>query len=228
VRASRRILVADANSFTRALLTSILSGHGVDVVGEVASCEELVATVGRLEIDAVLSNVTLEDGPLEGVLSMLVDRGVPVLAISEDPSPERVTAVLAAGAAGYLLYDVAPEHLVDAVLAVAGGAVALHPIAAATVMRQWRRFRATHTNGNKRSALTPREIEILAGMVAGLPTKAIARELGVALKTVENHKTRIFDKLDVRSHAQAVSLAITQGLLVDALPPRANGSTLDS
>src|SRR5436305_1144934 len=68
-------------------------------------------------------------------------------------------------------------------------------------------------NGGPRSNLTPRELDVLEAMSDGLATKAIASRLGVATKTVENHKVRIFDKLGVRTQAQAVSLAIGHGLL---------------
>src|SRR5205809_513286 len=80
----------------------------------------------------------------------------------------------------------------DAVRAVARGDIALHPVAAATVVDQWRRLRVGaggSTVGNQRLALTPREVDVLAAMADGLSTKGIARRLGVAVKTVENHKT---------------------------------------
>lgn len=65
-------------------------------------------------------------------------------------------------------------------------------------------------------ALTAREHAVLVAMAEGMATKTIARHLGVAIKTVENHKIRIFDKLGVRTQAHAVSVAIGQGLLTTA------------
>src|SRR5207249_11530563 len=100
-------------------------------------------------------------------------------------------------------------------LAVRDGAAALHPVAAGTILSQWRRLRVAQS-AMTRNSLTPRESEILAAMADGHAAKAIARQLGVALKTVENHKIRIFDKLGARSQAQAVALAIGQGLLPTA------------
>jgi DNA-binding NarL/FixJ family response regulator len=82
-------------------------------------------------------------------------------------------------------------------------------------LQQWRRLRSAPvlSAGEKRPRLTPRELEILIKMTDGLATKAIARSLGVAVKTVENHKIRIFDKLGVRTQAHAVAMAIGHGLV---------------
>jgi DNA-binding CsgD family transcriptional regulator len=79
------------------------------------------------------------------------------------------------------------------------------------VVEQWRQLssslRSPHTS------LTPREREVLLALAEGLTTKAIARRLGVALKTVESHKVRLFDKLGARTQAHAVSIAIGQHLV---------------
>ena len=78
----------------------------------------------------------------------------------------------------------------------AAGASALHPLITDTILKQWRRLRqagAVMTGVSPRSSLTPRELDVLAAMPDGLATKAIATKLGVALKTVENHKIHIFD-----------------------------------
>jgi DNA-binding CsgD family transcriptional regulator len=65
------------------------------------------------------------------------------------------------------------------------------------------------------ASLTVREHDVLVAMADGLPAKSIARRLGMAVKTVENHKIRIYDKLGVRTQAHAVAVAIGQGLLAD-------------
>jgi len=103
----------------------------------------------------------------------------------------------------------------------------LGPVATATVLDQWRKLREPARGtitGGVASSLTVREHDVLTAMADGLPAKSIARRLGMAVKTVENHKIRIYDKLGVRTQAHAVSLAISQGLLTDgvsAAGPRA-------
>jgi DNA-binding NarL/FixJ family response regulator len=75
---------------------------------------------------------------------------------------------------------------------------------------QWRTSRGS---GSQRASLTPREREVLMALAKGLTTKAIARRLGVAMKTVESHKIRLFSKLGARTQAHAVSIAIGQHLV---------------
>jgi DNA-binding NarL/FixJ family response regulator len=97
---------------------------------------------------------------------------------------------------------------------VASGSAVLAPAAAGTILEQWRRLRESGGSGAAGLPdLTPRESEVLAAMVDGLASKAIARRLGMALKTVESHKTHIFDKLGVPTQAAAVSFAIAHGLI---------------
>ena len=109
-----------------------------------------------------------------------------------------------------MLDDSSPLEIATGVQAVARGGVALNPTVAVTLLENWCRLRQDLARSDARivRSLTPRESEVLAAMVEGLSTKAIARRLGVAYKTVENHKIRVFEKLQVRTHAQAVSVAI--------------------
>ena len=67
--------------------------------------------------------------------------------------------------------------------------------------------------GSSHTSLTPRELEVLVALAEGLTTKAIASRLGVAMKTVESHKVRLFDKLGARTQAHAVSIAVGRHLV---------------
>lgn len=220
MRSVPRAVLADRSRFRRALVDRVLSDSGVEVVGHATDPVELLDVCRATHPKVVIMDVAAEDGGLDGgfsaALTELGREGISVLVVSESAAPEHLTFVLEAGASGFLLYDTAPNQLAEAVYVLAEGGAVLDPAAARTVLRQWRRLRATGWTGGARPALTPRETDVLAGMVDGLATKAIARRLGVALKTVENHKIHIFDKLGVRTQAEAVALAIGHGLLVDA------------
>ena len=195
-----------------------LADAGVLVVGETSSLDELLELCVAEQPDVVVSNCDLHGGRIDDHLDAISDCGSRLLVVASHAAPERLTGLLAGGASGYLVHDSSPEAVVDAVTAVAEGDVVLHPIAASTVVDQWRRLRGQATQSNERLTLTPREVDVLAAMADGLSTKAIARRLGVAIKTVENHKTRVFDKLGVHTQAHAVGLAISQGLLADPAP----------
>jgi DNA-binding NarL/FixJ family response regulator len=214
--AAPRILLADPNALVRSLLRVALEKASVVIVAETDSLQGLLELAGDERPDVIVTNSDLDGGAIDASVAGLIAAGSRVLVITRDPSPERLTYLLEFGVSGYLLREVEPAGVVEAVLAVARGDAALHPVAASTVLDQWRRLRSSGAlphNGNERSTLTPRELDVLGAMADGLSTKAIARRLGVAVKTVENHKTRVFDKLGVRTQAHAVAIAIGQGML---------------
>jgi len=213
----------------------------VVIAHEYALCRDILAVAcvqGRLTVAASCPtketllrrcaethpDVVVVSDPLHGPIDELVDKlladGIRIIVISGDQSPERLSHLLIRGVQGYMLHDTSPSEVATGVHAVARGAVAINHTVATMLVNQWRRLRenamTTGTGGTR--GLTPRETEVLAAMVEGLPTKSIARRLGVAFKTIENHKIRIFEKLGVRTHAQAVSVAIHHGLVPPVTP----------
>ena len=217
---SIRLITAHRSAFIRDVLRISGAARKIFVVGEARSAAELVERCRTERPDVVYAEDRLGDGSeIESVLVLLMATGTRVIVVCDDPSPERLTRILALGAHGYLRPDTTPEQVLDAVEAVAGGAAVLGPAATATVLEQWRRLREPGgAPGGVPASLTVRETDVLEAMADGLPAKAIARRLGVAVKTVENHKIRIYDKLGVRTQAHAVSLAISHGLLANCDP----------
>jgi two-component system nitrate/nitrite response regulator NarL len=215
-----RLLTAHSSTFIRDILRLSGVGRGVIVVGEARTAGELVELCRSEQPDVVYTEGSFDDGSeIESALVLLVATGARVIVVCDDPSPERLTRILELGASGYLRHDTSPEQVLDAVQSVAGGAAVLGPAATATVLDQWRHLRgpaAKAVFAATPATLTPRERDVLEAMAEGLPAKLIARHLGMAVKTVENHKIRIFDKLGVRTQAQAVSMAISQGMLANA------------
>jgi DNA-binding NarL/FixJ family response regulator len=216
---SIRLVIAHRSTLIRDVLRLSGVARGVVVVGEASSATELVKLCRSELPDVVYAEDSFDDGSeIEWVLALLAAAGSRVIVVCDDPSPERLTRILELGASGYLGHDTTPTQVLDAIESVAGGASVLGPEATATVLDQWRHLRepATAPSGGAPVALTAREQDVLEAMGDGLSGKGIARRLGVALKTVENHKTRVFDKLGVHTQAQAVSLAIGQGMLAAA------------
>jgi DNA-binding NarL/FixJ family response regulator len=159
----------------------------------------------------------LGDVLIEERLDAILAAGARLVILSEDPSPDRLSRLLARDLFGYLSLDAGPGELVAAIQAVARGEVGLNPSVLSVIVNQWRRLRSQPLDLNRRRpVLTPRELDILVAMSDGLTAKAIAARLGVALKTVENHKIHIFEKLGVRSHAHAVTVAMAYGLTAAA------------
>lgn len=193
------------------------------VVGAMDTLESVHAAVDIERPDVVVVFDPLADRVVDRVLPQLVRSGAQVIVVSGNDSIERVAHMLDLGVSGYLTGgSTTPQEVADAVISVAGGGATLPPRVVGAVLEQWREFRSGIDHS--RVSLTQREKQVLTAMADGLPTKGIARQLGVALKTVESHKIRVFDKLGARSQAHAVSIAISQNLLT---PERTLGKAAD-
>lgn len=215
IRSSPQVVLADQDRLVRDVVRLACDKRGIVVTAEVDSLDEAVSCCADAKAEVLVVADRFDDESVDGRLEEILATGVRIIILSADPSPERMTAALSLGASGYLFYDSAPEEIAGGILAVARGAAALNPTVAGIVLQQWRRLRARSNVSARRDSpsLTSRETDVLAAMADGLSAKAIAKELGVAVKTVENHKIRIFEKLGVRSQAHAVSVALRHGLL---------------
>jgi DNA-binding NarL/FixJ family response regulator len=207
------VLLAASDRLVLDILRAALARHDITVVGEVESVDALRSRAASLRPAVVVATDCLGPDPLDAALPAVLGTGAKVVVVSSDPSSERLSALLSEGVTGYLLHDADPDEVAAGVLAVARGAAVLNPTAAAMVLSQWRRLQTDPGLARRLPTLTPRERDVLAALVEGLPTKGIAQRLSMATKTVENHKIRIFDKLGVRTQAHAVSVAISSGLI---------------
>jgi len=125
---------------------------------------------------------------------------------------EYVYAALSAGASGFLLKDVAPERLAAAVRLIAEGDALLAPTITRRLVERYA-APATDEPDEKLSDLTPRELEVLKLVAAGLSNQEIAQKLYLSEATVKTHVSRILAKLDLRDRVQAVVLAYERALV---------------
>ncbi|HUP72462.1 MAG TPA: response regulator transcription factor [Acidimicrobiales bacterium] len=217
-----RVLIANPSPLLRSVLRRACEGDAIHVLGEASTSAEALAQSRQNRPHVVLSSTEFTDGSLTNILQGLLTTGARTLVVGDAPSASLLNTLLIAGVSGYLYIDqVGASELVAGVRTVAVGDAALHPAAAALVLQQWRASRPTSPSETAapRTDLTARELEVLTAMAEGLATKAIAIRLGVAMKTVENHKARVFAKLGARNHAHAVTLAVAQGLLSPSYQP---------
>jgi DNA-binding NarL/FixJ family response regulator len=210
-----RLVIAHRSAFIRDIVRIAGLNRDVVVVGETDRADELAKLCITQQPDVAFVEATLAVGDeLESVLPDILSSGVRVVVVSADHSPLQVTSILALGASGFLRHDTSPDQVIDAIEAVAAGAAALGPQAAATILEEWRHQRPLKVlSGVPLPALSAREQEVLAAMAEGISDELMARRLGLALKTLENHKIRIFLKLGVRRQDHAVALAKSRGLL---------------
>ena len=200
-----RVLIADDHAVVRQGLRTFLDlQDDIEVVGEAADGEEAVALAERLAPDVVLMDLVMPR--MDGVeaIRRLRERAPATRAVvlSSFIDDDRLFPVVRAGAAGYLLKDVQPAELVEAIRTVHGGGALLHPRVAARLLAEV-----------AEDPLTPREREVLGLIGRGLANKVIARELGLAEKTVKAHVSSILAKLGVADRTQAALYAVREGLV---------------
>ncbi|MBT2468656.1 response regulator transcription factor [Streptomyces sp. ISL-66] len=216
-----RVVIADDQELVRTGFRLILKARGIDVVGVAADGVEAVSQVRRLRPDVVLLDIRMPrlDG-LEAARQILAEApDCRVIMLTTFDLDQYVYAALAAGASGFLLKDVTPEYLANAVRLVDTGDALLAPsitrrlverCASAAAARGGPSAPAPHPDLD---ALTPREREVLTLMGHGLSNAELAREFTLSEATVKTHVARIFAKLALRDRAQAVVLAYETGLV---------------
>jgi DNA-binding NarL/FixJ family response regulator len=211
------VVIADDQTLVRGGFRLILGAAGIPVVAEAADGREAVAAALKHRPDVVLMDIRMpEMDGLEATRRILAGsqgRGdVRIIMLTTFDLDQYVYAALAAGASGFLLKDVSPEHLVAAVRLVRCGDALLAP---SITRRLVERFapRSAGAGGADLAALTPRELEVLGLVARGLSNAELAAALTLSEATVKTHVARILAKLQLRDRVQAVVLAYETGLV---------------
>ncbi len=189
-----KVIVMHDHSVIHEALKLVLKDQ-VDVVADTRSGKAAVALCELHVPDVVVVGELLVDGVMEYYAPALLQTGTRILLVSERHDLARMLELVELGITGITTIDQTPQEMAHAVLTLALGGADLPPDVVNAVAADWRRARRKGANEVFGSELTTRELDVLGAMSDGLSTKAIAHHLGIAAKTVENHKTRIFDKL---------------------------------
>jgi DNA-binding NarL/FixJ family response regulator len=223
---SIRLLIADDQALVRAGFRKILESEpGLEVVAEAEDGLVAVEATARHRPDVVLMDIRMPR--LDGIAATrrILERGADrlrVLMLTTYGLDEYVYEALLAGASGFLLKDVPPERLVDAVKVVAGGDALLDPSITRAVIEQFvRRAPAEPRPGTELEHLTERELEVLKLLSRGQSNAEIARTLVVSDATVKTHVAHVLMKLGVRDRVQAVIYAYESGLVQPGQAPAA-------
>jgi DNA-binding NarL/FixJ family response regulator len=239
-----RVVIADDQALVRTGFRMILASEGFDVVAEAVNGAEAVEAVRRTAPDVVLMDIRMPgvDG-LEATRRILGPSAVanPSAGANGEGAPaatlprviilttfdldQYVYAALNAGASGFLLKDVSPEHLIAAVRLVRTGDAMLAPAITRRLVERFAVREAQVQSANasvlhtRLSALTPREREVLGLMARGLSNGELAHRFTLSEATVKTHVARIFTKLGLRDRAQAVIVAYETGLITPGSGP---------
>ena len=215
--AALRVVVADDQALVRAGFRMILTADGIDVVAEATNGAEAVDAVRKHRPDVVLMDIRMpEMDGLAATRHILAGAGEAprVIMLTTFDLDHYVYAALAAGASGFLLKDVTPEHLVSAVRLVRDGDAMLAPaITRRLVERFAHRDADPPVTHRDLTVLTPRELEVLGLLAQGLSNAELAGRLHLSEATVKTHVARILAKLGLRDRVQAVVIAYRTGLV---------------
>jgi DNA-binding NarL/FixJ family response regulator len=206
-----RILIVDDHPITRdGLRTALSLTDEVEVVGEASSGEEAIKVVEDTNPDVIFMDVRMPG--MNGIQATRVIRErhpeTKVILFTVDESRASISEAIQAGVSGYLLKDVGVAELVNAARLAMQGKAVIHPSLTQAFIEEVRLV-----DRKPEAPLSPREIEILQQVAYGATTKEVADELGISFHTVKTHLERIFEKLGANDRAQAVAIAIRQGLV---------------
>jgi DNA-binding NarL/FixJ family response regulator len=218
-----RVLLADDQELLRAGFRMVLDAQdGIEVVGEAGDGDEAVVLTGRLDPDVVLMDVRMPgvDG-IEATRRLIAAAArARVLILTTFDLDEYAFSALRVGASGFLLKDVPPDQLTDAIRAVAAGDAVVAPRVTRRLLDAFAHQLPNDAAMPPRDAddhprlqeLTVREREVLLEVAAGRTNAEIAERLVLSEATVKTHVGRILAKLELRDRVQAVILAYELGL----------------
>lgn len=202
------VLLVDDHPVVRSGLRAVLdSADTVQVVGEAATGEEAVTLASHLHPNVVLCDLRLGHG-IDGIQTTAalraLDPAPAVLILTTFDRDAEILGAIEAGAAGYLLKEVAPEVIIDGIRRAATGDTVLAPDLASRVLKGMR---------SPLPKLTAREVDVLRLLATGSTNREIARALFVTEATVKSHLVHIFSKLGVDSRSRAIHVAQKTGLI---------------
>ena len=199
-----RVVVVDDQALFRTGLARLLNeDERIEVVGQAEDGLAALSVVAKLKPDVVLMDLKMPnlDG-IEATRRMLANNPeTKVLILTSFDADTSIIQALKAGAAGYVLKDSQADGIVSSILAVMSGE---RVMASAVAQRVLDMLTGT---------ITTREVEILKLLASGMANKQIAYKLGISEKTVRNHVSNMYEKLQIFDRAQAVLYAVRKGLI---------------
>lgn len=210
-----KVLIVDDHQVVRQGLRTFLDLHDdISVIGEADNGVAAVEMINRLQPDVVLMDLVMPH--MDGITATqkVHDSGLPtkIIALTSFSEDDKVFPAIQAGAASYLLKDVSPDDLVDAIRAVHHGQARLHPDITRKLMEQVAQAPYITPNTSK-NELTEREREVIRLVATGRNNREISQELFISEKTVKTHISNIMGKLNLEHRTQLAIYAIKNNLV---------------
>lgn len=208
------LLVDDHKMVRQGLIFFLSSQPGIVVLGEASTAGEAVTLANELQPDVILMDIVLPDkSGNEAIANILATSPhINIIALSSFVDEEKVRSAIEAGAAGYLMKDIDPIELANAIRATQRGELYLHP-EAAQLLAEILRPSTPENQEPSPDILTAREQEVLVLITQGLSNQDIAKSLNITLKTTKAHVSNILQKLRLESRVQAALYALRHRLV---------------
>ncbi|MGB9672910.1 MAG: response regulator [Anaerolineales bacterium] len=207
-----RVLICDDHPIVRKGLRTLLANEAdFQCVGEAVDGDQAIELAMRLQPDVILMDLVM--APTSGVEAIQrIKNQRPsshILVLTTFADDDKVFPAIKAGASGYVLKDIPPDDLLQAIRDVSAGQTFLHPTIAARLMRE---INQTSSPPKDTDPLTERELEVLRLAARGLSNQEIATELNVSERTITTHISNILDKLHLANRTQATLYALRKGI----------------
>ena len=213
-----RVLMVDGMTLVRQGIQRLLRDQSsIEIVGEAAGADDAADLVRRTHPDVVLLAQDMPDLETSEIIPLLKRerQDVEVIVLSDAIDEERAFEALRAGASGYILKDIFPDALVQAIHGVCSGRAIVDPYVTRQVVNRFRTLmqeRARFLEPRRFADLTERELTIVAEMANGATDREIARTVRVAESTVKSHVRTILRKIGARNRTQAVAVMLRRGV----------------
>ena len=209
-----KVLIADDHSVVRSGIKQILSDENdMQVAGEVCNSQEVIEKISKEQYDVLVLDKTM---PGKSGLEVITDvkkicSDIPILILSMHPEEQFAVRALRSGASGYLTKESAPEELVVAIRKINGGgkyvSTSLAEVLAFDLEERGKGRVIPHEN------LSDREFQVLCLIASGKSVKEIAKELFLSVKTISTYRTRILEKMKMKSNSELTYYAIQNKLI---------------
>ena len=206
-----RIVLVDDHSLCRAALSELLERRGgMQIVGRTGNGDEAIRLARDENPDLMVMDLRMPDADGLVILGRMRDAAMttPVIILTVSDAEEDMGAALRAGARGYLLKDMEPDDVVEAIQRAARGELAIAPAMTLKLAHMLQTVQRSNTMEDPLAVLTVREREILQHLSRGETNKAIARALNISHDTVKLHVRHILAKLNLTSRVEAAVYAI--------------------
>ncbi|QHS62876.1 response regulator [Chitinophaga agri] len=206
------LIVDDHHLFAEGVISLFKPEDGIAVVRHTSNGHELPELLSENDIDVILLDIDMP--VLNGIacMDLLKDKGYdkPVVMLTMHQSMRQIKAALEKGAQGYILKDASKAELLQAILNASERKNYFHPRINDQVFDYFRGMNTTHSGS---TALSEREKEIIRCLAEGMNTKSISGTLYISEHTVKTHRRNIMHKLNVKTSAELIKLAVDKGFI---------------